>query len=229
MPGAHPAWVCMTTLGGGFVQGDAIDLHVEVKPDATLLMTTQASTKIFRGASRQALRANVARHARGFDGSGFVFQERELHAKERGRSRRGRIAYLARDRHERTTGVRGIIFIREIQLEAARHAQRATAARRRDDARSRARLHRVAFRKNETARRSTRSRPSLRSARTRSRCSKHCSPPPIFRTTKSAMLRSHPPLSRAHTARAPSYESRRPLPKRQRVKQDHASETFRKS
>jgi urease accessory protein len=58
-PGAHPAWVCLTTLGGGMVQGDAIDLNVDVQPDATLLMTTQASTKIFRGASRQALRATV--------------------------------------------------------------------------------------------------------------------------------------------------------------------------
>jgi len=58
--GARPAWVCLTTLGGGFVKGDAIDIDVEVKPEATLLMTTQASTKIFRGASRQSIRAKVA-------------------------------------------------------------------------------------------------------------------------------------------------------------------------
>src|ERR1019366_7871361 len=58
--GAHPAWVCLSTLGGGMVQGDAIDLDVEVKPGATLLMTTQASSKIFRGASRQSVRAKVA-------------------------------------------------------------------------------------------------------------------------------------------------------------------------
>ena len=54
-----PAWVCMTTLGGGLVSGDAIDLSVEARPGATLLMTTQASTKIYRGRSKARVRAKV--------------------------------------------------------------------------------------------------------------------------------------------------------------------------
>lgn len=54
-----PAWVCLTTLGGGLVSGDAIDLNVEVRSGATLLMTTQASTKVYRGRSTQKLRAKV--------------------------------------------------------------------------------------------------------------------------------------------------------------------------
>jgi urease accessory protein len=56
----HPAWVCVTTLGGGLVSGDAIDLSIDVKPQATLLLTTQASTKVFKGASSQKLAAKVA-------------------------------------------------------------------------------------------------------------------------------------------------------------------------
>lgn len=54
-----PAWVCMTTLGGGLVSGDAIDLRVEARHDAALLMTTQASTKIYRGRSEVCVRARV--------------------------------------------------------------------------------------------------------------------------------------------------------------------------
>jgi urease accessory protein len=56
----HPAWVCVTTLGGGLVSGDAIDLSIEVKPEATLLLTTQASTKVFKGASSQKIHGKVA-------------------------------------------------------------------------------------------------------------------------------------------------------------------------
>lgn len=56
----HPAWVCVTTLGGGLVSGDSIDLSVEVKPEATLLLTTQTSTKVFKGASSQKLSAKIA-------------------------------------------------------------------------------------------------------------------------------------------------------------------------
>jgi urease accessory protein len=42
------AWVFTSTFGGGLVGGDRIRLHVEVGPDAALLLSTQASTKIYR-------------------------------------------------------------------------------------------------------------------------------------------------------------------------------------
>jgi len=57
--GATAAWVCVTSLGGGLVRGDDLALDVEVKSGATLLLTTQASTKAFRGATRQTWRAQV--------------------------------------------------------------------------------------------------------------------------------------------------------------------------
>ena len=41
------------------MSGDAIDLSVEARHGATLLMTTQASTKIFRGRSEVRVRAKV--------------------------------------------------------------------------------------------------------------------------------------------------------------------------
>lgn len=52
--------VCLVTFGGGLVDGDAIDTLIEVEPGATLCVFTQASTKVFRGSSRQSIRANVA-------------------------------------------------------------------------------------------------------------------------------------------------------------------------
>ena len=57
--GATAAWVCVTSFGGGLVRGDELTLDVDVKPDATLLMTTQASTKAFRGGTKQMVRARV--------------------------------------------------------------------------------------------------------------------------------------------------------------------------
>lgn len=57
--GCTAAFACMTSLGGGLLRGDAIDVSVTVKPGATALVTTQASTKVFRGASRQRLSADV--------------------------------------------------------------------------------------------------------------------------------------------------------------------------
>jgi urease accessory protein len=47
------------TFGGGLVGGDEVDLDIEVERSATLVIFTQSSTKVFRGASRQALRAKV--------------------------------------------------------------------------------------------------------------------------------------------------------------------------
>lgn len=41
-------WVYAATLGGGLVGGDAIHMTVEVKSGARALITTQASTKVYR-------------------------------------------------------------------------------------------------------------------------------------------------------------------------------------
>lgn len=56
---ADAAVVCWVTLGAGLVDGDVADLTLEVGPGATLVVFTQASTKVFRGASRQTLEARV--------------------------------------------------------------------------------------------------------------------------------------------------------------------------
>jgi len=59
-------WIFTTTFGGGLVEGDRIELDVDVGQDARALLTTQASTKIFRSVSRptsNVLRARVARGA----------------------------------------------------------------------------------------------------------------------------------------------------------------------
>ncbi|AKV02366.1 Urease accessory protein UreD [Labilithrix luteola] len=59
-PGSSAAAVCLVTFGGGLVDGDTVDLDVTVDPGATLLVFTQATTKVFRGRARQSLRARVA-------------------------------------------------------------------------------------------------------------------------------------------------------------------------
>jgi urease accessory protein len=59
----HGAWVFLASLGGGLVDGDAVQIEVEVGPGATGLLGTQASTKVYRCPSatcRQALAARVA-------------------------------------------------------------------------------------------------------------------------------------------------------------------------
>jgi len=57
--GTKGAAVCVVTFGGGLVDGDVIDVDVEVEAGATLVLFTQSTTKAFRGASRQTLRAKV--------------------------------------------------------------------------------------------------------------------------------------------------------------------------
>jgi urease accessory protein len=42
------AWVYLSTYGGGLVDGDELSLSVEVGPDALALVSTQASTKVYR-------------------------------------------------------------------------------------------------------------------------------------------------------------------------------------
>lgn len=51
--------VCLVTFGGGLVDGDHVALDVTVEPGATLVLFTQASTKVFRGRSSQVIRARV--------------------------------------------------------------------------------------------------------------------------------------------------------------------------
>ncbi|HVJ91672.1 MAG TPA: urease accessory protein UreD [Labilithrix sp.] len=58
-PGTTAAAVCLVTFGGGLVNGDEVELDVTVEAGATLIVFTQSSTKVFRGAARQALRAKV--------------------------------------------------------------------------------------------------------------------------------------------------------------------------
>lgn len=56
------AWVYFASYGGGLVDGDALRIDIEVERDATAVISTQASTKVYRsphGASQQ-LRADVA-------------------------------------------------------------------------------------------------------------------------------------------------------------------------
>ena len=61
------SWTYASTFGGGLVAGDRIDLQVDVEPDATAVLTTQASTKVYRSnrskSCRQQLTARVDRSA----------------------------------------------------------------------------------------------------------------------------------------------------------------------
>ncbi|MSO56309.1 MAG: urease accessory protein UreD [Acidobacteria bacterium] len=60
--GGRPAcWVYAATLGGGLVGGDEIQMTVEVAAGARALLTTQASTKVYRSLrpARQIISATV--------------------------------------------------------------------------------------------------------------------------------------------------------------------------
>lgn len=50
-------WIVTSSLGGGLVDGDALALDVTVEAGATCVVTSQASTKVYRGAS--SLRTSV--------------------------------------------------------------------------------------------------------------------------------------------------------------------------
>jgi urease accessory protein len=47
----HAAWIFASTYGGGLVGGDAIAFDVEIGPGAAALLSTQASTKVYRSPS----------------------------------------------------------------------------------------------------------------------------------------------------------------------------------
>ncbi|MEZ4404916.1 MAG: urease accessory protein UreD [Polyangiales bacterium] len=53
------AWVVTSSLGGGLVDGDDVTLDLSVGAGAVALLTTQASTKVYRGASSQRARVAV--------------------------------------------------------------------------------------------------------------------------------------------------------------------------
>jgi urease accessory protein UreH/urease accessory protein UreF len=60
----RPLWAYVVSYGGGVVSGDELEMHFEVKPAASLVVTTQSTTKIFkqvgdRPASRSLTRAVV--------------------------------------------------------------------------------------------------------------------------------------------------------------------------
>lgn len=56
----HAAWVYQSSLGGGFVGADAIELDVDVAAGARLFLTSQASSKVYRrAASRCRVTARV--------------------------------------------------------------------------------------------------------------------------------------------------------------------------
>jgi urease accessory protein len=44
----HAAWIYSSTYGGGFVDGDRMALHVDVEAGASAMLSTQASTKVYR-------------------------------------------------------------------------------------------------------------------------------------------------------------------------------------
>jgi urease accessory protein len=59
-------WAYAATFGGGLVAGDTIDLNIRVGPDARALLSTQASTKVYRSEglpARQKINAEVAEGA----------------------------------------------------------------------------------------------------------------------------------------------------------------------
>src|SRR5439155_7941992 len=56
---AHAQWTFASTFGGGLVDGDALRLSVRVRQGATALLTTQGTTKIYRGTSCSSVEAEV--------------------------------------------------------------------------------------------------------------------------------------------------------------------------
>lgn len=59
----NAGWIVASSLGGGLVDGDALALEVTVDAGATCVVTTQASTKVYKGTSSQ--RTSVRVHGDG--------------------------------------------------------------------------------------------------------------------------------------------------------------------
>ncbi len=54
------AWAVLATHGGGLVEGDAIDLEVDVAAGAAAVLSTQAETKVYRSAGGRSARQRLA-------------------------------------------------------------------------------------------------------------------------------------------------------------------------
>ena len=55
----NAAWVYTSSFGGGLVDGDAVSLDVDVDRDASLFVSTQASTKVYRSTHGSSARLTV--------------------------------------------------------------------------------------------------------------------------------------------------------------------------
>ena len=53
------AWLFVSSFGGGLVDGDALRLRLTVRAGAEAYLSTQASTKVYRGSSSQSLEVDV--------------------------------------------------------------------------------------------------------------------------------------------------------------------------
>ncbi|MBA3460918.1 MAG: urease accessory protein UreD [Deltaproteobacteria bacterium] len=53
------AWVVTSSLGGGLVHGDNVACEIAIHPGATCVITTQSSTKAYRGTTSQQLRVRA--------------------------------------------------------------------------------------------------------------------------------------------------------------------------
>ena len=137
-PGNHgdAAWVFLASLGGGLLDGDRIDIDVDVGEGASALLGTQASTKVYRSAgsatgslgSSQRLSARVAAGAR-LDGrprSGRLLRGRALRAGHRDRARPRRLALAHRRlllRSQRARRAVGVLAVRVAHHDRPRRAR----------------------------------------------------------------------------------------------------------
>lgn len=55
----HAAWIIAASFGGGLVDGDDLRLTVRVLPGAAAYLSTQSSTKVYRGSAAQHIEATV--------------------------------------------------------------------------------------------------------------------------------------------------------------------------
>jgi urease accessory protein len=53
------AWVFTSSLGGGLVDGDALSLRIRVGHGGAAFLTTQSATRVYPGAARQEIEADV--------------------------------------------------------------------------------------------------------------------------------------------------------------------------
>ncbi len=61
----HAAWIFTSTFGGGLVDGDALTIGVDVAPQASALLATQAATKVYRSPRGTSVDLTATIHAGG--------------------------------------------------------------------------------------------------------------------------------------------------------------------